>query len=166
MAFENRQLLVIEVFVCLFAWLSIANVFWLPRLDALAPRRALRALVAVQMFRIVGLTLLANNVAAPGLDRGFAEWVATGDALTSALAIAAFVALGRRGPSGLVLATMTTVFGTFDIFRNLIVGTRVNAAEYIASGWLVVAVAVPLMLVAHVGAARVLVRRATWREAA
>jgi len=162
MVLENRQLLVIEVLVALFAWAAIATVFWRPRLDALEPRRAVRALIAPQMFRIVGLTLLAHNIAAPGLDPEFARGVAIGDALTAGIAITTFIALGRRGSLGLLLACATTLVGAVDIVRNLVMGTRVNAAEYLGTGWLVVAFAVPLMLVAHVGAARMLVRRSTW----
>ena len=163
MELANRQLLVVEVLVCLFAWLSIANVFWRPRLDALHPHRALRALIAPQMFRVIGLTLLANHVPAPGLDADFARWVAIGDAVTAGLAIATFIALGRPGRLGVVLACVTTVVGTLDILRNLAMGMRVNAAEHIGGGWLVVAVVVPLMLVAHLGAVRQLLRRETWK---
>jgi hypothetical protein len=164
MVLENRQLLIIEVLLALVAWLSIAHVFWRPRLDALAPRRALRALMAPQMFRFVGLSLLANNFTRPELDPDFARWVAIGDCVTAGLAFASFVALGARGRLGLALASVTTVAGALDIMRNLAMGTRVNAAEYIGGGWLVVAIAVPLMLVAHVGAARMLVRRDVWNS--
>jgi hypothetical protein len=162
MAIENRQLLMIEVLVCLAAWLAIASVFWRPRLDALPPRRALRALIAPQMFRFVGLSLLASNFTLDGLDPDFARWVAIGDCVTAGLAFVSFIALGRPGRLGLVLASVTTIVGALDIVRNLAMGTRVNAAEYIGGGWLVVAIAVPLMLVAHVGAARMLVRGKTW----
>jgi hypothetical protein len=165
MALENRQLLMIEVVVFAAAWFAIATVFWRPRLDALAPRRALRAIVAPQMFRFVGLSLLATNFTRPELDADFARGVAIGDCATAALAFASFVALGRPGRLGVTLAAITTVVGTLDIVRNLAMGTRVNAALYIGGGWLVVAVAVPLMIVAHVGAARMLLRRDVWNPA-
>jgi hypothetical protein len=157
---ENRQLLAIEFVVALFAWAAIARVFVAPRLAHLDPQRALRVLVAPQMFRIVGVSLLAHNVAAPGLDLDFARWVALGDATTSGLAIAAFAALGTRPRLGLVLAAATTLVGAADLIRNVAMGMRVNAPEYLASGWLIVAIVVPMMLVAHTAAVGHIVRLA------
>ena len=58
MELANRQLLVI----CLVAWALIAAVFIAPRLARMDPRRALRALIAPQMFCIIGMTLLANGL--------------------------------------------------------------------------------------------------------
>jgi hypothetical protein len=162
MEIENRQLLVIEFVVCLVAWSGIAVAFFGPRLAATEPRRALRILVAPQMFRIIGMTLLAKNVVGPGLDRDFATWVAIGDALTSTLAIVTFFALGRPGRAGLYLASLTTAVGLVDMVRNLAGGIRTNAANDLGAGWFVVAVVVPLMLVAHVAAARRLIRAELW----
>jgi len=156
MALDNRQLLVLEFVTCLIAWAAIARVFLAPRFAALDSRRALRLAIAPQMFRIIGVTLLAHNVPAPGLDREFARWVAIGDFATSMLAIAAFIALGYRGRIGVWLATITTVVGAADLVHNLAMGVRVNAAEYLAAGWFVVALVVPLMLVAHVVAGHLL----------
>jgi hypothetical protein len=156
MALANRELLVIEFVVALIAWFLIARAFWWPRILRLPPHMQLRAVIAPQMFRIVGMTLLAENVPAPGLDQNLATWIATGDAITSALAVTAFVALGRPGRLGVVLAAVTTIVGFLDIVHNLTRGVQLDAAQYLAAGWFVVAIAVPLMVVAHVGAIRLL----------
>jgi hypothetical protein len=158
MELGNKQLLLLEVGFALFAWSAIARVFWAPRLAALDTRQALRALIAPQMFRIVGITLLANGVTAPGLDVGFAQSVATGDAIVALLAVIAFIALGRPGNVGLIMAALVTVVGTFDLLLNLARGMRIGAAEYLGAGWFVVAFVVPLMLVTHIMAATRLVR--------
>ena len=152
MTLENRQLLAIQFVISLVAWASIASVFFAPRLACIDPRRALRAWIAPQMFRVIGMTLLAKNVVGAGLDRDFAEAVALGDFTTSVLAIVTFVALSRPGRVPLVLAAITTIVGAGDLLRNLVVGMRANAANDIGVGWFIVSMLVPLMLVAHVGA--------------
>jgi len=159
MHLDSRQVLIAEVIFGLVAWALIARTFWWPRIVALSRHDALRAVIAPQMFRIVGMSLLADNIAAPGLDPNFASTVATGDAITAVLAVAAFIALGRRPRLGVVLAWLTTLVGAADLVRNLAVGARINAAQYLGAGWFVVALAVPLMFVAHVAAARLLLRR-------
>jgi len=159
MTLANRQLLVIEFVVFLVAWASIARAFWWPRIAALDRRAALRVLIAPQMFRIIGMTLLAHNVPAPGLDPDFARWVAIGDAVTAALALLAFQLLARPGRPGIALALATTAVGGVDLLHNLARGMQVNAAEYLGAGWFVVTVVVPLMMVAHAGAALTLARR-------
>ena len=156
---DNNQLLLIELLVCLAAWAGVYVVFVAPRLRRIDPQRALRLVIAPQMFRIIGLTLLADGVAGPGLDPTFAAWVANGDAVTAGLAIAAFVALRRPGALGLGLAAATTLVGGLDLVHNLTTGIRIDAAQHLGAGWFVVAVIVPLMAVAHVAAARLLLAR-------
>jgi len=150
---ENRQLLAIEFAFCLVAWASIAKVFVWPRLAQLEPGRALRVLIAPQMFRIIGMTLLAKNVVGAGLDPDFARGVAIGDLATSVLAVSAFLALARPGRPGVVLAAITTAIGAADLLHNLVAGMQTNAANDLGAAWFVVALIVPLMLVAHVAAA-------------
>ena len=156
---ENRPLLAIQFVCCLVAWSAIAHAYVAPRLATLDLHRALRVWIAPQMFRVIGVTLLAKNVAGPGLDPDFARWVAYGDAATTALAIITFVALARPGKLGIALAAITTVVGAADLLHNLVLGMRVNAAQDLGPAWFVVAIVVPAMLVAHVGAASRLLKR-------
>jgi hypothetical protein len=153
MELANRQVLVLQVVLGLVAWGSIAVAAW-PALVRADRRRAVRWLVAPQMFRFVGMSLLATGVPGPGLSAEFAAWVATGDAVTSVLAIAAFAALARPGRAGLVLAAATTAVGAADLVHNLVMGMRLGAPDHLGGGWLVVALVVPGMLVAHALAAR------------
>jgi len=156
---ENRQLLAIQIACCVIAWGAIARAYVAPRLAQLDLHRAVRPWIAPQMFRIIGVTLLAKNVAGAGLDPDFAHWVAYGDFVTCVLAIASFVALKRPGALGIGLAATTTVIGAADLVHNLVLGMRVNAANDLGPAWFVVAIVVPGMLVAHVGAAFRLLRR-------
>jgi uncharacterized membrane protein len=104
------------------------------------------------MFRYVGMSLLASGVAGAGLPPRFAEWVATGDLITALLAVAAFAALGRPGPAGRWLAIAATAVGLADLLHNLSLGMRLGAPEHLGAAWLVVAMLVPGMLIAHLGA--------------
>ena len=165
MALDDMQLLQVQILVNLVAWSSLAIAFARPRLAELDGRRALRWLIAPQMFRVIGMTLLASNVAGPGLPAAFRERVATGDFITSLLAIITFAALSLRGRVGVVLAALTTLVGLADIGINLVNGMRVHAAEHLQSAWFVVSIVVPLMIVAHVAAIGRLVQRATWVRA-
>jgi len=139
---DNRQLLVLQFAVNLVAWAAVVRVAW--------PRLSLRTLIAPQMFRAIGMTLLARGVAGDGLDAGFRASVAWGDLLTAVLAIAAFVTLPRR--AGVVLAAIATVVGLVDLVGNLARGMAVNAAAQLGAAWIVPSTIVPLMLVLHVAA--------------
>jgi hypothetical protein len=162
MELDNRTLLVVQVVLSIVAWSTVAVVFIRPRLAALEPRTALRWLIAPHMFRHIGMSLLATGVPGPGLDPSFASWVATGDLITMLLATVTVIALGRPGRLGLALAALTTAVGLLDLLHNLRSGLVVGAANHLQGGWIVVAIVVPLMLVAHVAAVRMLVRRETW----
>jgi hypothetical protein len=153
MALDNRTVLVIQFALSLAAWTAIVFGLIRPRLGALDHRRALRWLIAPQMLRHVGMSLLADGVTSPGLSASFASSVATGDVITALLALATFVALGRPGRAGYVLAGATTIVGAADLLHNVARGMQVHAPDHLGSAWPVVAFLVPLMLVLHVAAA-------------
>jgi len=163
MELDNRTLLVVQVLLSLVAWSTVALVFVRPRLAGLDRRTQLRWLIAPHMFRHIGMSLLAVGVPGPDLDPGFARWVAGGDLATMVLATAAVIALGRPGRLGLVLAGVATAVGLVDLLHNLRMGLVVDAPANLESAWLVVSMIVPLMLVAHIGAARVLLARPSTR---
>jgi hypothetical protein len=160
MSLANREVLVIQFVTNLAAWSAFGVALVWPRLARLDRDRALRWLLAPQMFRVIGMSLLAHGVAADTMSPEFASWVAYGDLATSVLAIAAFVALGRPGTFARGLAALATAVGLADLLHNLALGMRINAAESFAAAWLVPSTLVPMMLVLHAGAIVVLVR---WR---
>jgi len=126
------------------------SVAWAVVVRALWPRLTLRMLIAPQMFRVVGMTLLATGVAGAGLDPAFRQSVAYGDLATAVLAIAAFATLPRAG--GFVLATVATLLGLVDLVHNLARGLAANAAADLGGAWIIPSTIVPLMLVLHVAA--------------
>ena len=154
MEFENRSLLPVQTILSMVAWASIAIAVVWPALVRMERHRALRWLMAPQMFRHIGMSLLATGVTASGMPPDFASAVATGDLVTSLLAITAFALLGWVPRIGTAVAALATVVGAADLVRNLIVGMRTGAPDHLGSAWLVVAIIVPGMLVAHVLAVR------------
>jgi len=165
MALDNRSILVVQIVLSLIAWSSIAAVLVWPQLAKLDRRRALRWVLAPQMLRHIGMSLLGTGVTGPGMPADFASWVATGDLITMLAATSAFLMLGRPGRAGLVLAALATLIGAADLLHNLRLGLEVSAADHLGAAWPVVAIVVPMMLVAHVLAAVRLARRETWRAA-
>ena len=163
MALDNRSLLLAQFLLGLVAWASVALVLVRPALARLDEPRALRWWLAPQLFRYIGMSLLATGITGAGMPSRFATWVATGDLITSLLAVAAFAALGRPGPLGRWLAIVATTVGLADLLHNLSLGMQLDAPAHLGSAWLVVAVIVPGMLVAHLGAIERLwrARRAT-----
>jgi hypothetical protein len=159
MELSNRALLVIQFAISLVAWSAIARGLIVPALGRIDRRQALRWAIAPQMLRHVGMSLLATGVVGAGLSPRFATWVATGDLITAVLAIAAFVALGRPGRLGFVLAAAATFVGAADLIHNLILGLRYRAADHLGAAWPVVTMIVPAMLVMHAVALGQLVRR-------
>jgi hypothetical protein len=149
MELSNRALLVIQVATSLVAWAAVALVLFRPALARLDRRRALRWVLAPQMFRHLGMTMLATGVPGSGLPPSFAAQVATGDLITTVLAIAAFVALGTPGRIGIALAGAATFVGAADLVHNLVTGVRLGVADHLGATWPVVAIVVPGMLVLH-----------------
>lgn len=164
MALDSRSVLVLQFVLSLIAWSSIAVVLVRPQLEKLEPRRALRWLLAPQMLRHIGMSLLADGVTRGDLPAEFVTSVATGDLITMIAATLAFVMLGRPGRTGLVLAAAATLIGAVDLLHNVRLGMVLDAAPKLGAAWFIVSMLVPLMLVAHALAAHRLASREVWRR--
>jgi hypothetical protein len=165
MGLANHQILLVQFIVSTIAWGWIVRALIAPALDRLDDRQALRWWIAPQMMRHVGMTMLVPHAGGVGLSPDFTKWLAIGDLATALLSILAFVLLGRPGRAGLVATAIATAVGLVDLIRNCIAGLQTRAPDHLASGWIVVAMIVPLMLVLHVATAARLVRVARARHA-
>ena len=88
----------------------------------------------------------------------FAQSTAAGDATTAVLALLAFIALRKRHRHARVLSWAVTLVGSADLAITLVQAILVQAAVYLEAQWYVPALGVPLMIVAHVNALRLLVK--------
>jgi|GEM_PF-2401357 len=129
-------------------WFAVARLVVWPRTRALRPDAALAFWIAPQMFRVLGLGLLVENLS-PGMPREFAVATAAGDSLTAALALTAFVGLLRGRSFGRPAAWACTLVGVTDLLIAFPHAVRTGALDHLAAQWYVPVVAGPIMVVAH-----------------
>jgi hypothetical protein len=139
----------------LAAWSVLAALFAVPKLRDFAEDDALAICIAPQMFRVLGVGLLVSNLA-PELPRSFALPTAIGDSLTAMLAMFAVVALRRRWNAARAAAWACTIVGSADLAIALPHAAAIGAAQYLTAQWYVPTLGVPLMIVSHVMAFRIL----------
>src|SRR5918992_793014 len=90
---EPPQILAFQFTLSLLAYLAFGFWFVQPWLKTKPRATALSILLFPQTFRFIGVTLLVPGVAQPGLPEAFAEPVAIGDTITTALAWVSLLAL-------------------------------------------------------------------------
>lgn len=140
------------------AWSGVVARFVWPRLRLLPQAEALRPVLILHSFRFLGLAFLVPGVVSPDLPAAFAHSAAYGDALAAILAVLALLALPVRG--GIAVAWIFNIWGTADLLNafyqaghaGLVVG-QLGATYFIPT------FVVPLLLVTHVLAFRILIRR-------
>jgi len=93
----------------------VAKFYVWPRLGSLGRNRALAALVAPQMFRLVGLSFLVPEVVSPSLPAAFAAPAAYGDFVAGVLAIIATVALLQGASWAIAGAWFFNLWGSADL---------------------------------------------------
>jgi hypothetical protein len=129
-----------------------ASLFGWPRLRVMNQSDALVPLVAPHMFlRTIGLSFLVPGVVSPSLPAGFAVPAAYGDFVAGMLAVAATLALAKRGTWAIALVWMFNVWGASDLLNAIYQGNvraqidpgALGAAFYIPT------VVVPPLLVTH-----------------
>lgn len=133
----------------LLVWATVAKIFLLPWINRLALNDQLAVCLLPQLFRILGVGLLVQNLA-PGLPLEFALPTAIGDSLTSVLALISIIALHKRWSSARSLVLVCTAVGALDLAIALPHAAAIKAALYLTVQWYVPAVIVPLMIVSHV----------------
>ena len=140
----------------LLAWYAVANWIVAPRVARLDHHDRLSLWISPQLFRVLGLGLLVPNLA-PDLPVEFAAATAIGDAITSLLAFVCLLALRRGWRMALGLAWACNIVGALDLLLSLTHAATIGAARYLTAQWYVAALVVPLMIVSHTMAFRVLV---------
>jgi hypothetical protein len=143
----------------LAAGLCVATYAW-PRLKAMAPVDAHRALATFNSFRFFGLAFLLPGFVGPDLPQGFAAPAAYGDLATGALAILAVLAVRVR-PLFWLLVWAFNLVGLGDLILDTVEASRLHLPE--AAGQLGAAYAIPMLYVpalfwAHLLSFRLLLR--------
>ena len=147
-------------------WLLCFGAYGWPRLRAMSPVDAHRAIATLHSFRFFGLVFILPGVVGPGLPAGFAAPAAWGDFATGVLAMLALMSWRIR-PLFRVLVASFNVVGLLDLLNDYYHGVTLGLPEVsgqLAATYVIPIVYVPILMITHV-AAVVLLVRATSRTA-
>jgi hypothetical protein len=133
----------------LIVWTTIAELFVKPLVQRSAINDQLSIWLLPQLFRILGVGLLVQNLA-PDLPYSFALPTAIGDAITAVFAFVSIIALQKKWSSARSLVFVCNVIGSVDLLIALPHAAVTQAPNYLAAQWYVPAVVVPFMIVSHV----------------
>jgi hypothetical protein len=136
------------------AWLLCFGVYFLPRLRAMEPVAAQRAIATLHSFRFFGLVFILPGVVGPGLPARFAGFAAYGDLVTGVLAILALLAV-RTGPLFWLFVVAFNLAGVVDLvgdyYNAIQLGLPQVAGQMGAAYWIPI-LYVPLLMITHVAA--------------
>jgi|SRR5579884_2690822 len=139
------------------AWTIVASHYVWPELRLRDKAEALRPLLILHSFRFIGLAFLFPGVVSPDLPPAFAHSAAYGDVIAAILALLSLVSLPHR--TGMVLAWVFNLWGAADLFNAFY---QANAAGLVAgqlgATYFIPTVAVPLLLITHALAFRILLQ--------
>ena len=153
----------------IIGWATIfATVIW-PKLKRQPRVQQLKTLTSLHFFRYFATTLLITGLVSPKLPSGLADPAAFGDLISLGLAYVAFIGL-QRSKSGKPLLLPVWVFnivGAADLLLAMALGPVLlrNPGDF-GVAYIVPTVYVPLLLVAHFYALRVLGQRSSEKSMA
>ena len=141
-------------------WLLCFGAYVWPRLKAMDPVEAQRAIATLHSFRFFGLVFLIPGVVGANLPAGFATFAAYGDFATGVLAILALLTVRTR-PLFTAFVAAFNVLGTVDILVDYYHGNQVGLgalAGELGATYAIPIIYVPLLMITHVAAFYLLMR--------
>jgi hypothetical protein len=142
-------------------WLLCFSAYAWPKLKSIDPIEAQRAIATLHSFRFFGLVFIVPGVIGPNLPASFATVAAYGDFATGLLAMAALLMVRMR-PLFWLSVVAFNVVGAADIvidyYHGNQVGLAVLAGELSSTYWIPI-IYVPLLMITHVAAFYLLLRR-------
>lgn len=142
-------------------WLLFFGAYVWPKLKAMDPVEAQRAIATLHSFRFFGLVFILPGVVGANLPWGFAAFAAYGDFTTGLLAMLALAATRTRPLFWLLVVAFNGV-GTGDILIDYYHGVQLglpDLAGELGFGYAIVIVYVPLLVITHAAAFSLLARR-------
>ena len=149
----------ISVVFGLAVWGAVARHYVWRALEERPSPENLKPILLLHAFRFLGLAFLVPGVVSPDLPAAFAEPVAYGDLITAILALLALATLGTRAGTAVTWAFNT--FGTADLFFAFYLGSRISLPDtpgLLGAGYFILTAYVPLLLITHGLAFRILLR--------
>jgi hypothetical protein len=141
----------------LAAWGAVAWHYIWPELRERPNPENLKPILLLHGFRFLGLAFVLPGVVSAELPAAFSQPVAYGDFITAILALLALATLGTR--TGTALAWVFNIFGTADLLVAFYLGSRIslpNNPGLLGAGYFILAAYVPLLLITHGLAFRIL----------
>ena len=148
-------------------WLLALSAYVFPRLRAMDRLQVQRAIAVLHSFRFFGLAFIMPGVVGPGLPSGFAIPAAYGDLTTGVLAMLALLSFRIR-PLFWMLVAGFNVFGAADIILGYVHGIQFGLPEVagqLGAAYAIPVIYVPLLMITHVVALGLLLRRQDQRAA-
>jgi len=143
----------------LAVWGTIAWQYIWPALRERSSPGNLKPILLLHGFRFLGLAFVAPGVVSPALPAAFAQPAAYGDLISAILALLALATLGTQ--SGAVVTWIFNAFGTADLLFAFYLGGRISLPDtpgLLGAGYFILAAYVPLLLITHGLAFRILLR--------
>jgi len=140
-----------------------AAIIW-PKMKRQPRVQQLKILTSFHFFRYFATTLLIAGLVSRKLPSGFADPAAFGDLITLGLAYVAFFGLQRStaGRPWLLPVWILNIVGPADLLLALVLGPAlIRDPGDLGLGYIIPTVYVPLLLVAHFYALKVLSQRST-----
>ena len=148
-------------------WLLALSAYVFPRLRAMDRLQVQRAIAVLHSFRFFGLAFIMPGVVGPGLPSGFAIPAAYGDLTTGVLAMLALLSFRIR-PLFWLLVAGFNVFGAADIILGYVHGIQFGLPEVagqLGAAYAIPVLYVPLLMITHIVALGLLLRRQDQRAA-
>jgi hypothetical protein len=145
------------------AWLVCFRTYLFPKLKAMDSFAAQRAIATLHSFRFFGLAFVVPGVVGPNLPARFAAFAAYWDLATGVLALLALLTVAVR-PLFWLLVVAFNLVGMIDLVTDYYHATQVGLpalAGQLAATYVIPIIYVPLLMITHVAAFTLLVRRKT-----
>jgi hypothetical protein len=143
------------------AWLLCFGAYLWPRLKAMDRVEAQRAIATLHSFRFFGLVFILPGIVGPNLPASFATFAAYWDFATGILAMLALVTVRIRPFFWLFVGAFNLV-GTLDLVLDYYHATKVGLpalAGQLGATYVIPIIYVPVLMITHITAFYLLVRR-------
>lgn len=139
------------------AWGIVATRYIWPWLRVLPQDEALRPILILHSFRFVGLAFMVPGAVSSDLPAAFAHPAAYGDIAAAALAVLSLATL--RNKAGIAIAWIFNLWGSFDLLNAFYHGGAAGLVPgQLGATYFIPTFLVPLMLITHALAFRILLR--------
>lgn len=143
------------------AWLLCTSAYIFPKLKAMDPVDAQRAIATLHSFRFFGLVFILPGVVGHSLPLNFAPFAAYGDLATGLLAMLALLTIRVRALF-LSFVVAFNLVGAVDILVDYYHGVKLAlpaSSGELSSTYAIVIVYVPLLMITHFISFYLLLRR-------